>query len=91
MGCSVRSYICADLVSTRKDSPSKRGAFAPPLPPLNPPMKVDNYGYLLKSALVHPPLTWNILVFSSRLLVLVSLSVLGCLYPDEVGQALYFT
>ena len=47
--------------------------------------------YSLTRALAHPPLTWNISVLSSWLLVLVSLSVLGCLYPEEVGRALCIT
>ena len=47
--------------------------------------------YSLTRAWAHPPLTWNILVLSSWLLVLVSLSVLGCLYPEEVGRALCIT
>ena len=33
VGCSVRSYVCADLLSTHEGSPSKGGAFAPPLSP----------------------------------------------------------
>ena len=38
VGRSVRSYVCADLLSTREGSLSKGGAFAPPLPPLDPPL-----------------------------------------------------
>ena len=33
VGRSVRSYVCADLLSIREGSPSKGGAFAPLLLP----------------------------------------------------------
>ena len=39
VGHNVRSYVCADLLSTREGSPSKGGVHLHPLyPPLDPPL-----------------------------------------------------
>ena len=34
----IHSYISADILITREGRPSKGGAFAPRLPPLDPPL-----------------------------------------------------
>ena len=39
VGRSVRSYVCADLLSTREGSLSKGGYIFTPLPPLDPPVQ----------------------------------------------------
>ena len=51
VGRSVRSYVCADLLSTstREGSPSKGGVQMHPLPPLDPPLiSLYNNGYRIR-------------------------------------------
>ena len=44
VGRSVRSYVCAYLLSTHEGSPSKGGCICTPLtPPLDPPLLADSY------------------------------------------------
>ena len=43
VGCSVRSYVCADLLSTREGSPSKGGLQEPMEPPLDPPLVIKHF------------------------------------------------
>ena len=51
VGRGVRSYVCADLLSTREGSPSKGGCICTPLTP--PPGSATVWGFLKGSAKVH--------------------------------------